>query len=51
LLKLLGSLERDGIVRTFHIDKADQETLQPIAKAQIEGTAHIVTDGLFDCFD
>jgi transposase-like protein len=39
-------VERGGYVRSFPVPNATKETLQPIARMNISGTAHIVTDEL-----
>lgn len=55
--KIFSLVERNGNVRSFHVQSVDGETLKPILKEQVAESTRIMTDehgayaGLNKCFD
>ena len=43
--KILALVERDGKTRSFHIANVDGRNLKPILMAQLDKSAHLMTDG------
>ncbi|MGH9436693.1 MAG: IS1595 family transposase [Terriglobia bacterium] len=43
-MKIVALVERDGDVRSFHVQHVSGKTLRPILKAQIAPEAHLMTD-------
>jgi transposase-like protein len=41
---IVSLVERDGMVRSFHIPDVTAKTLRPVLKAQIDGKSYLMTD-------
>ncbi|MCB0220729.1 MAG: IS1595 family transposase [Chrysiogenetes bacterium] len=43
-MKVFSLVERDGNVRSFHVERVNAKTLRPILREQVEQATHVMTD-------